>query len=95
MVDDSGLEEGALAGVSLFPVPATTEITLSYDVTASTDVDVTITDVNGKVVYSTVFANEAVAAQSHTIDVSKFNNGMYIVSMNSNNGVVTRKFIKK
>ena len=73
--------------VSIYPNPAESFINLEF--TSDIDIyDVTIVDLMGKKVY---FSNSLISTK---IDISSFEEGSYIVVVNSNNGKQLGKFVK-
>ncbi|MBT3588370.1 MAG: T9SS type A sorting domain-containing protein [Flavobacteriaceae bacterium] len=76
--------------VQLYPNPATDKITLNFNKGA--EADFSVFDVLGKLV---IYQPNVSISQSHTIDVSKLNNGVYFVRINSDAGTTTKKMIKK
>jgi hypothetical protein len=75
-----------IASVNVFPVPFKEEFTIELTSVSH----ITISDVLGKVVY----ANNLFEGK-HIIDLSSFNNGIYILKAESNNVLQTAKLIKE
>jgi photosystem II stability/assembly factor-like uncharacterized protein len=75
--------------VTVYPNPAQQEITISYP--GAVDMDIRIFDVTGKLV---IYQPDVQFNQSHTLDISVLNDGIYFVRMNSGKGVVTKRIIK-
>jgi hypothetical protein len=84
-----------LIGVNIYPNPVENSFSLSYNLSSSSDVDVEIRDVTGKIVY-TLSENE-VKQGNHVIemDASEFNSGVYFVVVKSDKNVTQRKFVVK
>ena len=81
-----GIDDSALSQVSLFPNPATDKVNIQLP--AGVEIEsVIVYDVLGKVV-----ANSAINNQ---INVSQFNRGVYMVTIETNQGTITKKIIKK
>ncbi len=77
----------------LYPNPTSREININYTTDVDTDVQFTITDIAGKVVYSN---NKSVMAgkQNETLDVSQLRNGYYFLILQNEDSRVVKKFIK-
>jgi hypothetical protein len=76
--------------VQLYPNPATDKIKLNFN--KGTEADFSVFDLLGKLV---IYQPNVSISHSHTIDVSKLNNGVYFVRINSDAGTITKKMIKK
>lgn len=76
--------------ISIFPNPVTNDLTVTH-LTAKSNSTVTITGVDGKQLLSQKLVS---GTTQSTIDVSKLNSGLYILTIN-NSDVHTIKFIKK
>ncbi len=76
--------------VTLYPNPTNDKITLSFN--KGTEADFNVFDLLGKLV---IYQPNVSITQSHDIDVSKLNNGVYFVRINSDAGTITKKIIKK
>ena len=76
--------------VTLYPNPTNNKITLSFN--KGTEADFSVFDLLGKLV---IYQPNVSISQSHSIDVSKLNNGVYFVRINSDAGTITKKIIKK
>lgn len=79
---------------SLFPNPTNNTVALNYSLKSGSDVAVSVTDLSGKVVYTST-STEVAGGHTLTIDASEFNNGMYLVNVTSNDATVTKRFVKK
>jgi hypothetical protein len=95
---NAGLEnENAkdLLGINVYPNPVDDNFTLSYNLTAASDIQVEIRDVTGKVVFT---SNESDVKQgNHTIDfkATNFTSGVYFAVVKSEKNLTQRKFIVK
>jgi hypothetical protein len=79
---------------SFYPNPATENITVNYSLEQSAKVTYTIYDLTGKQVQSES-ANRFPGAQQQNIDVNNLQAGTYLLSVNVNGNVITKRFIKK
>lgn len=79
---------------SLFPNPTNNTVALNYSLKSGSDVTVTVTDLSGKVVYTST-SSEVAGGHTLTIDAADYTNGMYLVNVASNDATVTKRFVKK
>lgn len=91
-----GIEEEMLAPVtfSFYPNPTTDNLTVNYSLEQSAKVTYTIFDLTGKQIQSES-ANRFPGAQQQTIDVNNLSVGTYLISLNVNGNVITKRFVKK
>ena len=83
-----GVEEiAALADVSVYPNPATTDITFEF-ASSNEDIQVQIFDLLGNMVYNSSYNREAV-----TVNTSNFTNGVYIYKLATVNESSTGRLI--
>jgi photosystem II stability/assembly factor-like uncharacterized protein len=75
--------------VQVYPNPATAEITVLL--TLPSEVDIRVFDLSGKLL---VYEADAIVEKTHRLDVSSLTSGIYFLRINSENGEVTKKFIK-
>lgn len=91
-----GLDElAANLSLSVYPNPASTNVNASFSLENASDVEVSITDLSGKVVYTNNLGN--VAAGAHTVNVptTELSNGVYFYNVAVNNTVATEKLVIK
>jgi hypothetical protein len=92
-----GIEENTsnAAITSVYPNPTTGSTSVKYTLKNTSAVKVVITDVAGKLI-SEVQNNEVNAGeQSLNFDASSYSNGVYYVTVSTEESTVTRKFVKK
>ncbi len=78
--------------VIVYPNPANTFVNVSYKLTSTAQpVEVSVTDITGKVVYFSKVVNSSVGTNVFGFDTETFNNGIYVVKVSSNEGNSTRK----
>jgi hypothetical protein len=75
--------------VQVYPNPATAEITVSL--ISPSEIDIRIFDLSGKLL---IYEADKVVESTHSLDVSLLRSGIYFLRINSENGEVTKKFIK-
>lgn len=82
-----GIDKNELSSLKVYPNPSNDQITVSN----SDRIDfVEISDLNGKIVYT---ANTGSLVE--VIDISRLENGIYYLTIHSNNAVGVQKIIKK
>lgn len=81
-----GINELNTSNVAVYPNPANDQITFETD---NNGFNLTITDITGKVIY-----NQNVVSKKTTVNLNRFNAGVYFYTIANNNQVVTTdKFI--
>lgn len=92
-----GLEEttGSVSAANVFPNPTTGNADVTFSLENAQEVSVTVLDVAGKLVYTNDMGT--IQKGAHTIEVNSasYNTGIYIVNIATNDGIVTKKLIKK
>ncbi len=84
--------ESTKNNVIVYPNPANTFVNVSYKLTSTAQpVEVSVTDITGKVVYFTKVVNSSVGTNVFGFDTEAFTNGIYVVKVSSNEGNSTRK----
>ncbi len=90
-----GLEENEnVLNVSLYPNPATDNVSIDYTLANASDVNVVLTDLAGKTI-STVNTTANAGANTVSFDTNALTAGVYNVIISTENGNVTKKFVKK
>ena len=87
-------EVNTLFTFSFYPNPATENITLNYALEESSKVSYIIYDLTGKQI-QTESATRFPGAQQQSIDVNALQAGTYLLSVNVNGSVITKRFVKK
>ena len=84
--------ENVKNNVIVYPNPANDFVNIAYkSTTAGQPVEISVTDITGKVVYLTKVVNSAIGTNVFGFDTATFTNGIYVVNVSSNEGNVTRK----
>ncbi|MFM7016926.1 MAG: T9SS type A sorting domain-containing protein, partial [Bacteroidota bacterium] len=84
--------EGSSLSMIAYPNPAHTNLTIEFTADQSQDVNMTMRDASGRVVYAETKA-VAAGANANTIDVSAFAKGIYMLQVQSNNTTETLRVI--
>jgi hypothetical protein len=79
---------------SFYPNPTTENITMNYSLEESAKIQYVIYDLTGKKV-QTESATRFPGAQQQSIDVNSLQAGTYLLSLNLNGNVITKRFVKK
>ncbi|GAB5416949.1 MAG: hypothetical protein Crog4KO_18160 [Crocinitomicaceae bacterium] len=91
-----GLEElSNVSALNVFPNPAADEVSVSFNVTASSDVTVEVLDMTGKVLETVMDAANVTGTQNSSVNITDYAAGMYMVNITTNQGSIQRKFVKK
>jgi hypothetical protein len=77
-------------GLAVYPNPASADATVAFDVKNASSVAIQVTDLAGKVVYTSALANVN-GTQNVVIPAQDFANGMYTVSINVDGAIATKK----
>ena len=80
--------------VSVYPNPFTEAVTIAYDLKNASDVNVTVYDMNGRIVKSITKINQKAGVNNLTIQAKDLKTGMYFYSLKSDSGQMTGKLIK-
>ena len=84
--------ENVKNNVIVYPNPANDFVNVAYkSTTAGQPVEISVTDMTGKVVYLTKVVNSAIGTNVFGFDTASFTNGIYVVNISSNEGNATRK----
>ena len=93
-IGNVGLNENeAFSSFSVYPNPAAENIAIDFSLRAESAVNVSITDLSGKVVYTSNLGNKAAGASSLNVNTAAFANGIYVVNVLTNNGIATEKLV--
>lgn len=84
-----------LTNLSLQPVPARHEISISYrSATLLEGVQLEVFDLNGKRVLSRRIGQEQAGEHRHALDLADLGPGLYTLQLRAANGIVYRRFLK-
>lgn len=85
--------EGNIEQISVFPTPATTDVTVLVNIKNSDSYTLTITDLNGKVIHNDVF-NLFAGEQSLQLDIANWPSGHYIYRLTNKRDQMTTSIVK-
>jgi hypothetical protein len=80
--------------VSVYPNPARSALTLSYNSTGTETISVRILNSKGSLIYQSGFPAQK-GINQYTIPAGALSNGVYIVQLISNSGSCTTRFVKE
>ena len=84
--------ENVKNNVIVYPNPANDFVNIAYkSTTAGQPVEISVTDMTGKVVYFKKVVNSSIGTNVFGFDTAAFTNGIYVVNVSSNEGNATRK----
>lgn len=90
LIDDLGINSiSEIDFISISPNPTNDFISISLGTDNKTAINVTLIDASGR-----VLSNESQIGNSVELDLSEYSTGIYIVSVETANGAVTRKVMK-
>lgn len=93
----TGLTEStASPRLSVYPNPASNYLTLTYTSEENTTVNISVTNSLGQIVYSSVYSGEALIGKNDwIISTESLEAGIYFITIETENGNQTVKFIKE
>jgi flagellar hook assembly protein FlgD len=80
---------------NVYPNPSTGETSIDYTLANAGVVNLNVTDLTGKVIYTINEGTVAEGTHAVSFDAANFANGVYYVTLTAGESVVTQKFIKK
>ncbi len=90
-IDFAQNQEGVTLSTA-FPNPAQNEALFNFSLPSISPINVQINDLNGRVISTLNLGQTNAGENSFTLNLTDFRNGLYIVSLQTKNGVVTQKF---
>ena len=92
IVDESNNISLVRGGLKLYPIPASTAVTISFDAYAKGTADIVIVNQLGQqVLFKKVLVSDGI--NFNTIDVSALKNGVYTLKVNNGKEIQTKKMI--
>jgi hypothetical protein len=88
----TGIEEQAAAYyVNVYPNPVASEATINYTLSEMSTVSISVINALGQCVYNKDYGKMSEGEQTHSLDVSKLNNGLYFLNLTIGSHTVTKK----
>lgn len=92
VVNPNGINDlNFTSALNIFPNPSNEFVNVSFGLASNEDIELTIYSVDGKVIEARSFANEINV--NTTFNTADLNNGVYILKINTENGISTQKFV--
>jgi hypothetical protein len=95
LLDDPSASVAELSnefGMNVYPNPTNTNTTVSFDLNNEATAEVNVTDLSGKVVFSTTLGTVN-GSQNVTIDTQSLTSGVYMVNLSVDGAVSTQKLV--
>lgn len=89
---NTGVSSITATMLEAYPNPASDKLTIPYLLTVSQDAAIQLTDLYGRVIYSETLMQSAGKAE---LNISGLARGMYFYSLITENGSISRRFIKE
>lgn len=86
-------ENGNVFGMGVYPNPTNADANVSFSLNNAADVNITVTDLSGKVVYSNALGNVAAGTSEVALNTASLSNGVYMINVAADNAVSTEKLI--
>ena len=92
----TGLSElKTVSSLNIYPNPANISANVSFELNNDTDVNIAVSDLTGKTVYSNKLGNMNSGSHNVTINTDKMSNGIYIVNFEANGITTSQKLVVK
>jgi hypothetical protein len=89
-IDDSPVNAST---VSIYPNPATSQVSVSFELTSKDNVTVEVIDLTGKVVKSVTLGVRDSGNYNEKIGVNDLSSGLYMINIRTANGNISRKLM--
>ena len=90
----TGLSElKTVSSLNIYPNPANISANVSFELNNDTDVNIAVSDLTGKTVYSNKLGNMNSGSHNVTINTDKMSNGIYIVNFEANGTTTSQKLV--
>lgn len=88
----AGVENSTLlSGLNCFPNPAQNELHINASLAAASDVTIELTDLSGRLVYSSDEGRQPEGELNRVIDLSGMSSGLYLLSIHTGESVTTQR----
>jgi uncharacterized protein (DUF1786 family) len=88
-------EQAELSQAVVMPNPTATNAALRFELKNTSDVNIVVTDLTGKVMQTNTLAQLTAGAQEIALASEQWAAGIYTVSITSNGSTLTKKFVKR
>lgn len=86
-------ENDKIFGMSVYPNPTNADANVSFSLNNAADVNITVTDLSGKVVYTSALGNVSAEFTEVSLSTSALSNGVYFINIVADNIASTEKLI--
>jgi len=86
-------QEANAFGLNVYPNPASSNVNVAFNLNNESDVNVTVTDLTGKVIAVNNLGTQAAGAHKVNLDTQAFAKGVYVVKFSANNVVSTQRLV--
>ena len=83
------------SSLNIYPNPANTSANISFEVKNETNVNIAVSDLTGKTIYSNKLVNMNSGSHNVTINTDTLSNGIYIVNFEANGTTTSQKLVVK
>ncbi len=80
-------------GMGVYPNPANANANVTFSLNNTADVNITVTDLSGKVVYTDALGNVAAGTTEVSLNTASLSEGVYMINVAANNAVSTQKLV--
>jgi hypothetical protein len=80
--------------LNLYPNPVISKLTISYDLSENSNVNVAVYNANGIKLYSEQLTDQVSGTHEFFFNVSSYSQGIYLVMLTTDKTVITKRFIK-
>ncbi len=91
--DEHNIDNTTASQISVYPNPAVTSATVAFDMERSSDAELNIFDIQGRLVKSVSYDNLQTGHQTLSINVNDLEKGTYIVRLIAGTKTATSKFV--
>ncbi|MES2588457.1 MAG: T9SS type A sorting domain-containing protein [Bacteroidota bacterium] len=93
-ISNAGINENAaFSSFSVYPNPAAENVAIDYALKNESKVNVSISDLSGKVVYTSNLGSKTAGSHNLSVNTTSFANGIYVVNFTTTNGIITEKLV--
>ncbi len=94
ITDVKTIKQDEMVMVSVFPNPTINEVDIQYYLYKAGDVNILLTDINGKQVYNQKIQHQQEGLFNAEIDLANVASGTYLLSIATGNKLVSKKLVK-
>lgn len=80
-------------GMGVYPNPASANANVTFSLNNAADVNITVSDLSGKVVYTNALGNVAAGTTEVSLNTASLSEGVYMINVAANNAVSTQKLV--